>query len=87
MDWTKHSQPVPNNDPNVPQVGTRRVAVPVTPQLNALMVKFKDSYPQGRYSDAAVLKTFVEAGARAWIMDISQPEPETSTPEQTEVTS
>ena len=73
MDWDKHGRDL-NNSPNK----KRRVAVPVTPQLNKLIELFRDTYPQNTFSDAAVLKTFIEAGAKVWYNQTNQVKQQTT---------
>lgn len=62
MDWDKHG----TTEGQSKSSGKRRIAVPVTPQLEKLMDMFKSKYPGRKFSDAGVLKTFIEAGAKVW---------------------
>lgn len=47
----------------------RRIAIPVSPEMEKLIALFKNAYPDRKFSDAKVIGTFVEAGARAWVGD------------------
>lgn len=79
MDWDKHGKSEnPSGRPS-----KRRVAVPVTPQLEKLIDMFKQMYPGRNFSDAAVLKTFIEAGAKVWY---NQTQEEAKTNEQVQET-
>ncbi len=64
MDWDKHGI-----EPELKKSGSpkeRRLAVPVTEQLDSAIEQFKNAYPHKKFSDAAVLKTMIEAGFRVW---------------------
>lgn len=52
------------------EASVRRVAIPVNEELDKLIAFFKDQYPEHRFSDTKVIKTFVEAGARQWAADL-----------------
>jgi len=61
MEWDKHGVQ-PDEDPTQ----ARRLAVPITPQLDQAIQTFKDTYAPRKFSDTAVLKTMIEAGFRVW---------------------
>lgn len=44
----------------------RRIPITVTPELQKVIDLFMSTYPDHRFSEAAVLRTFVEAGVREW---------------------
>lgn len=71
IDWSRHG-----TDPSAkPQgAGPRRLAVPVSEQLQKLIVIFKESYPDKKFSDTDVLKTFIESGAKTWYTQVKQTE-------------
>lgn len=50
----------------------RRVAVPVSPEMEKLIAIFKDAYPNRKFSDTKVIGTFVEAGAKLWVAQMRQ---------------
>lgn len=50
-----------------PKVKSRRLAIPVNANLDKLILMFKKTYPEQRYSDTAVLSTLLTAGAKQWI--------------------
>lgn len=67
--WLKHGKdPETQNQSS----GTKRVAVPVTPQLDQLIELFRKTYPVRRFSKTAVMKTFLEAGAKTWYNQTQQ---------------
>lgn len=58
LDWTKYGKVDTKN---------RRVAVPVSNEMEKLMDIFRQAYPDRRFSDTKIIGTFVEAGARLWV--------------------
>lgn len=50
----------------------RRLSLPVSNKLQAVIDRFKLSYPNHQYTDTAVLKVFIEAGAKVWAAHQSQ---------------
>ena len=48
----------------------KRIAVPVNAELEKVLELFRSSYPDISFSDAKILGTFIEAGARVWISDM-----------------
>lgn len=72
MDWDKHGTQ-PTQVAGV-STGTRRCAVPVTPQLETLIELFRTKYPHKNFSKTAVMKTFLEAGAKVWYEQQEEPD-------------
>ena len=58
IDWSKYGKRDTDN---------RRIAIPVSLEMEKLIQMFKDSYGDRKFSDTKVIGTFVEAGARLWI--------------------
>ena len=74
--WTKHSrvEVVPSETGKT----NRRLAIPETKELEAVIDLFKKTYKPRRFSDVAVIKTFVEAGVKEWIKDYQKNGQETN---------
>lgn len=45
----------------------RRLSIPVSPNLQAVIDKFKATYPDVNYLDTRVITTLLEAGCRVWV--------------------
>ena len=58
MDWDKHG--TSKNSTN------RRLAVPITDQLEMALTKFREAYPHKQFKDVAIMKTMIEAGFKVW---------------------
>ena len=58
-EWTKHSRKKP----------TRRIAIPVSDNLEKAIDAFQAFYPEQHFSDTRVLVTMIEAGFRQWVKD------------------
>lgn len=61
--WDKHGKKEQKN---------RRIAVPVSPEMDKLIAIFRDAYPDRKFSDTKVIGTFVEAGAKLWVAQMKQ---------------
>lgn len=58
IEWEKYGKK--DND-------NRRIAIPVSTEMEKLINMFKQAYPDRTFSDTKVIGTFVEAGARLWV--------------------
>ena len=64
MDWSKHAK-----KKSKPQV-ERRLSLPVSGDLEKVITFFKSRNPEFDFSDTAVLMTLIEAGVKAFVMDM-----------------
>jgi hypothetical protein len=48
-------------------VKSRRLAIEITPDMQDVIVMFKDKYPNLKFSDSKVIKTFIKAGVMLWV--------------------
>lgn len=62
-EWSKYGKKENQN---------RRIAVPVSGEMEKLIAIFKDAYPDRKFSDTKVIGTFVEAGAKLWVAQMRQ---------------
>lgn len=66
MDWTKHATVAKVNKPK-----KKRMAVPITPDLEKAIAVFKQYHPEVT-KDTAVIQTMIEAGFTQWGMDMKR---------------
>lgn len=68
IDWTKHGRATKLQSST--GKSDRRLAIPVTPELDRIIRMFRDTYPQRTFSDTAIIKSFIEAGIRVWASSV-----------------
>lgn len=71
FNWTKHGRV---------EKETRRIAIPVSTEMEKLLEVFRSAYPDVKFSDAKIIGTFVEAGARSWVTDFYVKKNQNQTP-------
>ncbi len=65
MDWAKHATRKSKSK------DTRRLALPITPELQKAIEFFRMQNSKYDFTDTAVVITFIEAGVRAYVANLN----------------
>ena len=66
MNWAKHAKK------KTKPMNERRLSLPISVELEKVIAFFKSKNPEFEFSDSAVLMTFIEAGIKIYVIEMSK---------------